>query len=401
EEPPIQEIVATGVVPRFVEFLSREDSPQLQLESVCVLTNISSGTSQYTILIVDEGVIPPLVTLLSSTDVDIREQAVGALGNIAGDSAGHRDLVLHHGALLPLISQLEPDSRLSMLRHASWCLSNVVRGMPPVDLEQVRDALPVLQRLVGFKDEYVVKHICWTLSYLAEGPGATVQAIIELGVCPKLVELLYYPSDIVILPALHTLGNIAAGDDVQTQVVIDNRVLPALHQLLMKDYQKRIFREICWTISNITGGSRSQVQAVIDADVIPPLVEILFNADFEVKRTAAWAVCNISCGGTKENIRYLADQGCIKALCELLTSPEAKLVLGCLQALENILKVGKADQEEGLTQANVFVERVLECQGVHQKISCLLANRNQEITATAWRLSDTIWPGNNNDQDSD
>jgi len=166
---------------------------------------------------------------------------------------------------------------------------------------------------------------------------------------------------------------------------------------------------------------------VIDADVIPPLVEILFNADFEVKRTAAWAVCNISCGGTKENIRYgfslikgcrmnymkefydkfgvniryLADQGCIKALCELLTSPEAKLVLGCLQALENILKVGKADQEEGLTQANVFVERVLECQGVHQKISCLLANRNQEITATAWRLSDTIWPGNNNDQDSD
>ncbi len=29
--PPIEEVIQSGVVPRFVEFLAREDSPQLQV----------------------------------------------------------------------------------------------------------------------------------------------------------------------------------------------------------------------------------------------------------------------------------------------------------------------------------------------------------------------------------
>lgn len=29
--PPIEEVIASGVVPRFVEFLTREDYPQLQV----------------------------------------------------------------------------------------------------------------------------------------------------------------------------------------------------------------------------------------------------------------------------------------------------------------------------------------------------------------------------------
>jgi len=52
--------------------------------------------------------------------------------------------------------------------------------------------LPVLQRLIHFNDEEVVKRACWALSYLADGPTITIQAVVELGVCPKLVELLLY-----------------------------------------------------------------------------------------------------------------------------------------------------------------------------------------------------------------
>lgn len=392
QNPPIQDVIQAGVVPRLIEFLTYNKFPTLQFEAAWALTNIASGSTDHTQVVVQGGAVQLLVQLLRSPNDEVREQAVWALGNIAGDSYRFRDLVLDCGALQPLIEMCrQPNIKQSMLRNATWTLSNLCRGKPQPKFELVQPALPTLAALLHVNDDDVLTDACWALSYLtdddSEPENHKIEAVLQSGVAQILVNLLMHPSNAVRTPALRTVGNIVTGNDQQTERMVKCGALRNLGNMLSAN-KKSIKKEACWAISNITAGDQEQIQQVIDTQIFPELVNVIAKQEFDIAKEAVWAICNATNGGNKEQIRFISQKqlGAVQALCRQFQAQDVKIVQVALEGLENMLKVGKEDARRGLNGGeNIIVIIVEECGGL-DALEGLQSSRNQGIYEKSQKL---------------
>ena len=375
KDPPIAEVVAANVLPRFVEMLQDDSNPALQLEAAWVLTNVAAGTTDQSRVVAESGAVSEFVRMLSSSaSAEVCEQAMWALGNIAGDSPTMRDFVLQNDAMTPLLAwicneQIQPP----MLRNAVWVLSNLFRGKPQPPLELVQAAVPILVNLVQhIQDDQVLLDACWSLGYLSEG---SVQALIDANVVRRVVELLEHTDSGVQTAILRIVGNIVTGDDLQTQLVVSIGALQSLHPLLSSDH-KSIRKEACWVISNITAGTVAQIQEAIDANLVPVLVQLMTQDEFAIKKEAAWAISNTTTNGTVNQIRYLVREGVIAPLCDLLSCVEPATINVALEALENILAVGESDLANyGMNPYCIMIEET----GGLDRIELLQSHVNNQI----------------------
>ncbi|CAI9778455.1 unnamed protein product [Fraxinus pennsylvanica] len=174
------------------------------------------------------------------------------------------------------------------------------------------------------------------------------------------------------------------------QAVIDAGVFPRLFELLL-DRASYISSPALRIVGNIISYvDDTQIQAVIEAGIISPLLPLLQDANhFDA---AAEVIYNVTTKGTNEQIRFLVDKGCIEPICDLLVNPnEVHVIKICLEGLENILKVGEAEKNQGNTEdVNVFAQMIVDARGL-EKIKNLQTHDNSKICEQARKILEAYW----------
>lgn len=394
KNPPVQECIDIGAVPMFVEFLQRQDSMELQFESAWALTNIAS--TDRTKLVVECGAVPYLVQLLSSENADIREQCAWCLGNVAGDGADLRNIVMQYGALGPLVQNIMQPASLPLLRNCTWSLSNFCRGKPQPKMADIAIALPVLGQLVANNvDQDTTTDAVWALSYVSDGDDARIQHVIDLGITPNLVNMLSSQTITVVVPALRTLGNIVSGNDHQTSEVVRAGVLPILVPLLSHP-RKNIRKETCWMLSNIAAGNEQQLDQLFNTPnlINRTLEQMSSSTEWEVRKEASWVISNIASAGKEKHIVCLVELGAIRPLCDLLNVGDSKILLVAMEALESILKSDNGSMVE------TYTEHVEEAGGL-DLLEGLQEHENEEVYMKAVAIIEKYFGLEEEDEESE
>jgi importin subunit alpha-1 len=337
--PPVEPVLATGVLARLIALLASPDA-KIQFEAAWAITNIAS--TEHTSAVVDAGAIGPLVACMVAADGNVREQAIWCAGNIAGDCSRYRDMLINTpGAVDALIANLQQPESPSLLRNATWTLSNLCRGKPSPSEVAVRYVLPALAALAHHADADVVADAAWGLSYLTDCDDAIVAAVIETGVVPRCVALMASEEVTVVMPALRTVGNlISAKDDRFTQAALEAGALRPLVPLLAHP-KRNVRREACWAVSNVAAGTGGQIELLMTTPgLMVNVIGQLRNGEWNVKKEATWVISNVAASGNAAHVRTLVGLGVVDPLADLLKSADVRVLCLVLDTIAAVLEVG-------------------------------------------------------------
>jgi importin subunit alpha-1 len=337
--PPTDDAIAAGAVPLLAKLLENDNTPVTQFEAAWALTNIASGTTDHTACIVNTpGLISSFVRLLGSADHNVCEQAVWALGNIAGDSPIYRDLLFERGVLTELTQIPERFGHsgmpLTLRRNMTWTISNLCRGKPAPPLSAVASALPYLAAMLQYPDSQVVADALWSLSHISDGTNDRIAAVLAHGALPWILRHLSFGGKRIENPGLRCLGNILTGNDHQTALAIEHGAITVLCVMLRAQVHypgSGMKKEILWALSNVAAGNESQNNGLLQAGVFDLISDYIAMDDPSIRKQAQWTVANALRGASPADRTAIIDSTCFGALLDAASSHRI-----CLAGVEGI-----------------------------------------------------------------
>jgi len=389
--PPIQKVIEAGVIPRFIEFMQRDDEPHLQTEATWAMTNIASGSTEQTKQVVDQGTIPVLVKLLESPRFEIKDQAIWALGNISGDNAEYRDLVLQAGALdsyIRMIGEAMNEGNGNIMKNGAWALCNLCRGKPLPEFSVIKDAIPVIAMLImSQQDIEILTDTLWALSYISEGDqhAERIQMILGTGVMFSLVKILDYAFGNLVVPCVKTIGNIFAGPTEQAHIALEIPEMMTKLLSLLSHNKENIRKEIILALSNLFTSTPENLE-FMNAYFLGQIIELSTkDTSSDVRKEAVLVLSNTIKSGNQRLLKVLLDHGIIEHMGKIIQGEgDQRIQAIVLKVIGDLLGLGLSNIPEGYSPD--VCRLLLEQNNTMQVIKELRKNENPQIAELAYKI---------------
>ncbi|KAH9320922.1 hypothetical protein KI387_015561 [Taxus chinensis] len=351
EEDVTDAIIRMGIVPRLLHFMKLEggSSTDVHYWAAWVLESIALKHPQR--LLAHNGILPRLLHLFSSKSEPVQQQALWTIGTLSSHSAQCRDaMLLAHGAAMV---NYFPQFSTRTISVALSTISTLFIFSPIPPLEHLIPLLAPLQNLLDpdndiqilSKSCYIIRRFC---DRKGEGAGA-VQAVIDAGICDRLVQLLFRHPAPYVGTAIAAIASKSIAATALLLTIISTKhkrddnwkaflteTCRIIYYILLSRKPECLTRT-CQIISKITEGNTEDIQTVIDGKIIHQLLDMVEEAELPVKKEIATVIANVLVHGSEEQMKYLIEEGWMKPLTNLFAHSDTALATLCFQSM-NIIR---------------------------------------------------------------
>ena len=371
ENPPIQQIIDYGLVNDFIDLL-QNGYPEFQYESLWILTNIASGTSDQVNTIIVKGGLNKIIEIMNNSSIEeLQSQSIMTIGNIAGENIKIREQIIEKKGFDKIVHLLSITNRPLIIKNSTWAISNFLRIKPLLPYEIIKNSISSIAGALNKlpNDNEFIRDALWIYSFITENYKKGIEDLMFLGIVPKLLKFLDLNETVIQLSILRIIGNIASGNANQTQDLIDWGVLNYLKKTLFHE-KKSIRKESAWIVSNIAAGTQKQIETLINEDFLKILSEVINKDDAEIQKEAIWAICNLTSIEKDQLLEKILQDGILEIICKCLNMKDAKYLAVSLEAFGNLLAYGKKIGKDGpnpivIKVGNMGIFEVLEGLQLH------------------------------------
>lgn len=251
-----KQVIEAKALPHIVSAMAH---PKFGIRAAaCLCTrSLSRSVLNLRTSLLDAGIAEPLFKLLDDESTVVQNSALATLCNIVLDFSSMKKHIIDNGGVNKLISLV--DSTNQQLRlNAVWALKNLLFQAEPHDKAEVMDRLSYkkLYGLLNDEEQSIQEQALGLLRNLSCGKDLVVCNLFS-GIGPQkfinlIEEKLKSDSELIITPTLYIIVNVATGTTDHKTAIMDSKdILSSIHTFM--SHSSSVIRTAAvWCIINLT-----------------------------------------------------------------------------------------------------------------------------------------------------